>query len=61
VISAYLDAGFDHVYTGQIGLDQEGFFVFYALEIRHRLEGCPDRRGPTRSEVAERWLVKRRG
>jgi hypothetical protein len=38
-ISAYLDAGFDEVYVNQIGGDQEGFFNFYARELRPRLEG----------------------
>jgi G6PDH family F420-dependent oxidoreductase len=38
-ISAYLEAGFDEVYVNQIGPDQEGFFEFYAREIRPRLEG----------------------
>jgi G6PDH family F420-dependent oxidoreductase len=38
-ISAYLDAGFDEVYVNQIGPDQEGFFDFYARELRPRLEG----------------------
>jgi G6PDH family F420-dependent oxidoreductase len=37
-ISAYLDAGFDEVYVNQIGPDQEGFFEFYAKELRPRLE-----------------------
>jgi G6PDH family F420-dependent oxidoreductase len=37
-ISAYLDAGFDEVYVNQIGPDQEGFFEFYARELRPRLE-----------------------
>jgi G6PDH family F420-dependent oxidoreductase len=38
-ISAYLEAGFDEVYVNQIGSDQEGFFEFYANELRRRLEG----------------------
>jgi G6PDH family F420-dependent oxidoreductase len=38
-ISAYLEAGFDQVYVNQIGPDQEGFFDFYAREIRPRIEG----------------------
>jgi G6PDH family F420-dependent oxidoreductase len=38
-ISAYLEAGFDEVYVNQIGPDQEGFFDFYARELRPRLEG----------------------
>jgi G6PDH family F420-dependent oxidoreductase len=37
-ISAYLEAGFDEVYVNQIGPDQEGFFDFYARELRPRLE-----------------------
>lgn len=37
-IAAYLDAGFDEVYVNQIGPDQEGFFDFYARELRPRLE-----------------------
>jgi G6PDH family F420-dependent oxidoreductase len=36
-ISAYLEAGFDEVYVNQIGPDQEGFFDFYAKEVRPRL------------------------
>jgi hypothetical protein len=38
-ISAYLEAGFDEVYVNQIGPDQEGFFDFYARELRPRLDG----------------------
>lgn len=37
-ISEYLEAGFDEVYVNQIGPDQEGFFDFYARELRPRLE-----------------------
>jgi len=36
-IRHYLDAGFDQVYVNQIGSDQEGFFDFYARELRVRL------------------------
>jgi hypothetical protein len=32
-IRAYVDAGYDEVYVGQIGPDQEGFLEFYAREI----------------------------
>jgi len=32
-ISAYGDAGFDHVYIHQIGPDQEGFLSFAAREL----------------------------
>jgi hypothetical protein len=38
-ISAYLEAGFDEAHVDQIGPDQEGFFDFYARELRPRLEG----------------------
>ena len=34
---AYLDAGFDEVYVGQVGPDAEGFFEFYATQILPRL------------------------
>ena len=34
---AYLDAGFDEVYVGQVGPDAEGFFEFYASQILPRL------------------------
>jgi G6PDH family F420-dependent oxidoreductase len=36
-IRAYLDAGYDEVYIGQIGTDQEGFFRFFEQELRPRL------------------------
>jgi G6PDH family F420-dependent oxidoreductase len=36
-IRKYLDAGFDEVYVNQIGPDQEGFFRFYAQELRDKL------------------------
>jgi coenzyme F420-dependent glucose-6-phosphate dehydrogenase len=32
-ITAYLDAGFDHVYVHQVGPDQEGFFRFYRERV----------------------------
>jgi hypothetical protein len=35
-IDAYVEAGYDHVYVHQVGLDQEGFFRFYAEEILPR-------------------------
>jgi G6PDH family F420-dependent oxidoreductase len=31
------EAGFDHVYVGQVGPDQEGFFRFYEREMLPRL------------------------
>jgi G6PDH family F420-dependent oxidoreductase len=37
-ITKYLDAGFDEVYVNQIGPDQEGFFDFFAKEVRPRLQ-----------------------
>jgi G6PDH family F420-dependent oxidoreductase len=36
-IQAYADAGFDGLYVGQIGPEQEGFFAFYEREILPRL------------------------
>jgi coenzyme F420-dependent glucose-6-phosphate dehydrogenase len=36
-ISAYLDAGFDHVYLHQVGRDQTGFFRFWQDELRSKL------------------------
>jgi hypothetical protein len=36
-IRAYADAGFDEVYVGQIGPDQQGFLDFYAREVLPRL------------------------
>jgi G6PDH family F420-dependent oxidoreductase len=36
-IRAYTDAGFDDVYIGQVGPEQEGFFDFYAREVLPRL------------------------
>ncbi|WP_436775293.1 TIGR03557 family F420-dependent LLM class oxidoreductase [Yinghuangia sp. YIM S09857] len=32
-VGAYVDAGFDEVYVGQIGPQQEGFFDFYRREV----------------------------
>ncbi|MZD06088.1 TIGR03557 family F420-dependent LLM class oxidoreductase [Streptomyces sp. SID5785] len=32
-LSAYVEAGFDEVYVGQIGPDQQGFFDFYRSEV----------------------------
>jgi G6PDH family F420-dependent oxidoreductase len=32
-LRAYADAGFDELYVGQIGPEQDGFFDFYAREI----------------------------
>ncbi|MBO0770361.1 MAG: TIGR03557 family F420-dependent LLM class oxidoreductase [Actinobacteria bacterium] len=36
-VRAYLDAGFDEVYIGQAGPDQEGFFEFYSRQVLPRL------------------------
>jgi G6PDH family F420-dependent oxidoreductase len=36
-ITAFEDAGFDHVYVHQVGLDQEGFMRFYESEVIPRL------------------------
>ncbi len=36
-VQEYLDAGYDHVYFHQIGPDQEGFFRFWAEEVRPSL------------------------
>jgi G6PDH family F420-dependent oxidoreductase len=36
-VQEYLDAGYDHVYFHQIGPDQEGFFRFWAEELRPSL------------------------
>jgi len=35
-IRAYVDAGFDEIYVGQIGSDHDGFVDFYAREILPR-------------------------
>jgi hypothetical protein len=32
-VQKYVDAGYDEVYVGQIGPDQQGFFDFYAREV----------------------------
>jgi G6PDH family F420-dependent oxidoreductase len=36
-IRAYLDAGYDEIYVGQIGPDQEGFLRFYEREVLPQL------------------------
>jgi hypothetical protein len=36
-IRAYTDAGFDEVYIGQAGSEQDGFFEFYAEQVLPRL------------------------
>jgi G6PDH family F420-dependent oxidoreductase len=36
-IRAYTDAGFDEVYVGQVGPEQDGFFEFYARQVLPRL------------------------
>ncbi len=36
-IRAFTDAGFDEVYIGQAGSDQDGFFEFYAEQVLPRL------------------------
>ena len=38
-ISAFTAAGFDEVYIGQVGADQDGFFEFYAEQVLPRLRG----------------------
>ncbi|MFD8567935.1 TIGR03557 family F420-dependent LLM class oxidoreductase [Streptomyces sp. NPDC059639] len=38
-VAAYVDAGFDEVYVGQIGPDQRGFFDFYRSDVLPRLDG----------------------
>jgi coenzyme F420-dependent glucose-6-phosphate dehydrogenase len=37
-VRQFLDAGFDHLHIHQIGYDQEGFFRFWARELRPRLD-----------------------
>jgi G6PDH family F420-dependent oxidoreductase len=37
-IRAYTDAGFDEVYIGQAGSEQDGFFEFYAEQVLPRLQ-----------------------
>lgn len=36
-VQRYVGAGFDEVYVGQIGPDQEGFFACYEREVLPRL------------------------
>jgi G6PDH family F420-dependent oxidoreductase len=36
-IGAFTEAGFDEVYVGQVGADQDGFFEFYAEQVLPRL------------------------
>lgn len=36
-MTAYMDAGFDEVYVGQIGPDQQGFFDFYRSHVLPQL------------------------
>ena len=38
-VREYAGAGFDEVYIGQVGPDQDGFFEFYAREVLPRLRG----------------------
>ncbi|MER7779525.1 LLM class F420-dependent oxidoreductase [Streptomyces sp. NPDC096191] len=38
-LKAYVDAGFDEVYVGQIGPDQQGFFDFYRSDVLPCLGG----------------------
>lgn len=42
-IQAYVDAGFDEIYVGQIGPDHDGFVDFYAREILPRFTGAAAR------------------
>ncbi|GHC87057.1 TIGR03557 family F420-dependent LLM class oxidoreductase [Streptomyces flavofungini] len=37
-VAAYVDAGFDEVYVGQIGPDQQGFFDFCRSDVLPRLD-----------------------
>ncbi|MGW0908808.1 TIGR03557 family F420-dependent LLM class oxidoreductase [Streptomyces sp. NPDC002853] len=39
-VSAYPEAGFDEVYVGQIGPEQQGFFDFYRTEVLPRLRAA---------------------
>ncbi|MEV2253250.1 TIGR03557 family F420-dependent LLM class oxidoreductase [Streptomyces sp. NPDC050147] len=39
-VSAYTEAGFDEVYVGQIGPEQQGFFDFYRGEVLPRLRAA---------------------
>jgi coenzyme F420-dependent glucose-6-phosphate dehydrogenase len=36
-VQEFVDAGYDHVYIHQIGLDQEGFFGFYERDVLPKL------------------------
>jgi coenzyme F420-dependent glucose-6-phosphate dehydrogenase len=36
-VQEFVDAGYDHVYIHQIGLDQEGFFRFYERDVLPKL------------------------
>jgi len=36
-IRPYIDAGFDELYLGQVGVDQDGFFEFFRTEVERRL------------------------
>ena len=36
-VGEFLEAGYDHVYVHQIGLDQEGFFAFWSEQLQPRL------------------------
>ncbi len=38
-VQAYLDAGYDDVFVGQIGPDQEAFFAAYERDVLPRLRG----------------------
>jgi G6PDH family F420-dependent oxidoreductase len=38
-IRAYTNAGFDEVFIGQVGPEQDGFFEFYGREVLPRLRG----------------------
>lgn len=38
-INRFVEAGYDHVYVQQIGLEQEGFFRFYEREVLPKLNG----------------------
>lgn len=40
-ISAFADAGFDHVYIHQVGPDQRGFLRFFESELKGELESLP--------------------
>jgi coenzyme F420-dependent glucose-6-phosphate dehydrogenase len=40
-IRNFLDAGYDHVFVHQVGLDQEGFFRFYADAVLPAFAGQP--------------------